>query len=120
MDFQTGEIVHQRYRIVKLLAYGGFGTLYRAWDTTLGRPCALKENLDPSPGGQRQFLREAKILANLVHPNLPRVTDYFLIQGRSQCLVMDYIEGQDLQEMLEDRGSPVAGITGTGLGWSDL
>jgi len=107
MDFQTGEVVYQRYRIVKLLAHGGFGTLYRAWDTTLGRPCALKENIDPSPGGKRQFLREAKILANLIHPNLPRVTDYFLTQAGSQCLVMDYVEGQDLQEMLEDRGGPL-------------
>ncbi len=107
MGLQTGEVIYQRYRIVKLLAQGGFGTLYRAWDTALGRPCALKENLDPSPGGQRQFLREAKILANLIHPGLPRVTDYFLIQGQSQYLVMDYVEGQDLQEILEDRGGPL-------------
>lgn len=107
MGFQTGDVIYQRYRIVKLLAQGGFGTLYRAWDTALGRPCALKENLDPSPGGQRQFLREAKILANLIHPGLPRVTDYFLTQGQSQYLVMDYVEGQDLQEMLEDRGGPL-------------
>ena len=107
MGLQQGEVIYQRYRIVKLLAQGGFGTLYRAWDTALGRPCALKENLDPSPGGQRQFLREAKILANLIHPSLPRVTDYFLVQGQSQYLVMDYVEGQDLQEMLEDRGSPL-------------
>ena len=107
MGLQQGEVIYQRYRIVKLLAQGGFGTLYRAWDTALGRPCALKENLDPSPGGQRQFLREAKILANLIHPSLPRVTDYFLIQGQSQYLVMDYVEGQDLQEMLEDRGGPL-------------
>jgi len=107
MGLQTGDVVYQRYRIVKLLAQGGFGTLYRAWDTTLGRPCALKENLDPSPEGQRQFIREAKILANLVHPGLPRVTDYFFIQGQSQYLVMDYVEGQDLQEVLEDRGSPL-------------
>ena len=107
MGLQPGEVIYQRYRIVKLLAQGGFGTLYRAWDTALGRPCALKENLDPSPGGQRQFLREAKILANLIHPGLPRVTDYFLTQGQSQYLVMDYVEGQDLQEMLEDRGGPL-------------
>jgi formylglycine-generating enzyme required for sulfatase activity len=107
MGLQQGEVIYQRYRIVKLLAQGGFGTLYRAWDTALGRPCALKENLDPSPGGQRQFLREAKILANLIHPSLPRVTDYFLVQGQSQYLVMDYVEGQDLQEMLEDRGGPL-------------
>lgn len=106
MTYQPGAILHNRYRIVKLLGQGGFGALYRVWDTALGRPCALKENLDAAPEAQRQFLREAKILANLVHPNLPRVTDYF-IEGAKQYLVMDYIEGQDLQEMLEDRGAPL-------------
>ncbi len=106
MTYQPGAILHNRYRIVKLLGQGGFGALYRVWDTALGRPCALKENLDAAPEAQRQFLREAKILANLSHPNLPRVTDYF-IDGVKQYLVMDFIEGQDLQEMLEDRGAPL-------------
>jgi serine/threonine protein kinase len=58
------------------------------------------------PDAQRQFLREAKILANLSHPNLPRVTDYFLEKTNGQYLVMDFVEGQDLQQMLEDRGGP--------------
>ena len=104
MIFQPGAVLHNRYRIVKLLGQGGFGTMYRAWDTTLGRPCAMKENLDATPEIQRQFLREAKILANLNHPNLPRVNDYF-IEGQGQYLVMDYIEGRDLQEMLDERGA---------------
>jgi serine/threonine-protein kinase len=104
MIFQPGAILHNRYRIVKLLGQGGFGTMYRAWDTTLGRPCALKENLDPASEIQQQFLLEARILANLSHPNLPRVSDYF-IEGQGQYLVMDYIEGRDLQEMLEGRGA---------------
>lgn len=106
MSLSPGSILHARYRIVRTLGQGGFGTMYRVWDTTLGRPCALKENLDSSPEIQRQFLREAKILANLLHPNLPRVTDYF-IEGQQQYLVMDFIEGHDLQEMLEDRGGPL-------------
>jgi formylglycine-generating enzyme required for sulfatase activity len=104
MTLKSGAVLHNRYRIVKLITQGGFGTLYKAWDTVLGRPCALKENLDSSPVAQRQFLREAKILANLVHPNLPRVTDYFSIPGQGQYLIMDYIEGQDLQEILEVQG----------------
>jgi formylglycine-generating enzyme required for sulfatase activity len=106
MTFQPGAILHNRYRIVKLLAQGGFGTMYQAWDMTLSRPCALKENLVAAPEVQRQFLTEAKILANLNHPNLPRVSDYF-IEGQGQYLVMDYVEGQDLQEMLEARGAPL-------------
>ncbi|MFM8322099.1 MAG: serine/threonine-protein kinase, partial [Chloroflexota bacterium] len=111
---QPGVVLHSRYRVVRILGQGGFGALYRAWDTTLGRPCALKENLDASPETQRQFLREAKILANLHHPNLPRVTDYF-IDGAQQYLVMDFIDGQDLQEMLEDRGGPLP--ENQALGW---
>jgi eukaryotic-like serine/threonine-protein kinase len=103
MIFQPGAVLNNRYRIVKLLGQGGFGTMYRAWDMTLSRPCALKENLDAAPEIQRQFLREAKILANLSHPNLPRVNDYF-IEGPGQYLIMDFIEGRDLQEMLEERG----------------
>ncbi len=106
MPFITGDVLQNRYRIVKLLAQGGFGTLYRAWDTALGRPCVLKENLAVSPDAQRQFLREAKILANLSHPNLPRVTDYFVDQMGGQYLVMDYVEGQDLQQLVEERGGP--------------
>lgn len=106
MTHPVGATLHSRYRIVRLLGQGGFGTMYRAWDTILGRPCALKENRDPAPDVQRQFLREAKILANLSHPNLPRVTDYF-IEGPGQYLVMDFIAGKDLQEMLDDRGGPL-------------
>ncbi len=106
MAFSSGDVLQNRYRIVKLLAQGGFGTLYRAWDSLLGRPCVVKENLTTTQEGQRQFLREAKILANLSHPNLPRVTDYFLVPRQGQYLVMDFVEGQDLQQMIEDRGGP--------------
>jgi len=101
MPLSTGSTLQNRYRIVQLILQGGFGTLYKAWDTNLDKHCALKENLDTSPEAQRQFLKEAKILANLTHTNLPRVTDYFFISGQGQYLIMDYIEGRDLQEILE-------------------
>jgi serine/threonine-protein kinase len=93
-------VLNDRYRIVKLLGQGGFGAVYRAWDINLERPCAFKENLDTSPQAQRQFEREAKILANLDHPNLPRVTDHFFVPGQGQYLVMDFVEGEDLEQML--------------------
>ena len=53
---------------------------------------------------RRQFRREAIILANLRHPNLPRVTDHFIIDGQGQYLVMDYIEGEDLRQRMERIG----------------
>ena len=55
----------------------------------------------------RQFIREAQLLANLSHPNLPRVIDYFVLAGQGQYLVMDYVEGEDLQDMLDRTAQPL-------------
>ncbi len=71
MTLATGTVLIDRYRVVHLLGQGGFGAVYRVWDLHLNGPFALKENLDTSPEAVRQFAREAQILANLHHPNLP-------------------------------------------------
>ena len=105
---KPGETVKQRYRIVKPLGQGGFGAVYRAEDLSLKTFCALKENLDYWEEAQRQFEREARLLAGLRHPNLPRVTDYFTIPAQGQYLVMDFIEGYDLQTILDRIGQPLA------------
>jgi serine/threonine protein kinase len=105
MPLSTDQILNNRYRIVKLLGQGGMGAVYRAWDLNLQKACAVKENLDISPGAQTQFQREAKILSNLNNPNLVRVTDYFSLPGQGQYLVMDYAEGDDLQTMLRASAS---------------
>ncbi len=69
----------------------------------LGLPVAVKENLFTTEEYARQFRREATILAGLRHPNLPRVTDHFVIPGQGQYLVMDYIDGEDLRHRQEGR-----------------
>lgn len=102
---RIGTILSERYRIVALLGRGGFGAVYRAWDTSLTRPCAIKENLDTSPEIIRQFTREAQVLANLSHPNLPRVTDHFIIPNQGQYLVMDFIDGKDLANLIQEQGA---------------
>jgi serine/threonine protein kinase len=101
MPLEIGQSIHhERYRIDSLLGQGGMGAVYQAWDTNLEIPVAIKENLDASPEAQKQFTREAQILARLAHPNLPRVIDSFIIPEVGQYLVMDYVEGEDLQTML--------------------
>jgi maltose-binding protein MalE len=105
MPLATTQILQNRYRIVQLLGQGGFGAVYKAWDLNLNRPCAVKENLDTSPDAQRQFNREATILSNLIHGHLARVTDYFFIPNQGQYLVMDFVEGEDLQQILEREGA---------------
>jgi eukaryotic-like serine/threonine-protein kinase len=107
MTLNPGAILKKRYRIVKLLGQGGFGAVYRAEDLSLKNTCALKENLDYVEAAQRQFEREALILAALRHPGMPRVTDFFLLPDQGQYLVMDFIDGYDLQEILERTNQPL-------------
>ncbi len=107
MPLSLGQILNNRYRIVKLLGQGGMGAVYRAWDINLNMAIAIKENLDVSSEAQRQFQREAQILAHLSHPNLPRVGDHFLIPGQGQYLVMDFVEGEDLASMLIRTSGPL-------------
>lgn len=104
MALSTGQILNNRYRIVKLLGQGGFGAVYKGWDLSLRTHCAVKENLDTSQIAQKQFSREARMLANLHHLNLPRVTDYFMLPDQGQYLVMDFVEGVNLQEMVAKKG----------------
>jgi serine/threonine-protein kinase len=105
MTLQPGQVINNRYRVVKSIGQGGFGAVYRAWDISLNQPCALKENLDNSLQAQNQFQREASVLAGLRHPNLPRVTDYFSIPNIGQYLVMDFVQGDNLDLLRLQYGS---------------
>ncbi|MBN2551088.1 MAG: SUMF1/EgtB/PvdO family nonheme iron enzyme [Anaerolineales bacterium] len=104
MPLATGQILNNRYRIVKLLGQGGFGAVYQAWDTNLDEPVAIKESIETSPAAQKQFQIEAKLLFNLRHANLPRVHDFFIIPGTGMYLAMDFIEGEDLEIILQKAG----------------
>jgi Tol biopolymer transport system component/serine/threonine protein kinase len=105
MTLERGALLHKRYRIVEILGQGGMGSVYRAVDENLGVDVAVKENLFTTDEYARQFRLEAVILANLRHPNLPRVTDHFVIGDQGQYLVMDYIEGEDLRQRMERMGN---------------
>lgn len=108
MTLSPGETINNRYRIVRVLGQGGFGAVYRAWDINFNMPCALKENLETTPEARRQFEREARLLRTLKHANLPLVTDYFIIPGKGQYLVMDFIEGQDLEHLVAAQQAPLS------------
>lgn len=106
LDSQT--LLKDRYLIGGPIGQGGMGAVYRAEDTLLsGRFCAVKE-VAPDPDAddealtqlQDQFRREASVLARLDHPNLPKVSDYFT-QGGREYLVMDYIPGHNLRELVD-------------------
>ena len=101
MPLSIGDLLNNRYRIQSILGQGGMGAVYHAFDENLNMYVAVKENLFLSDEYSRQFQREANILANLRHPYLPRVIDYFVIREQGQYLIMDYIQGEDLRQRLE-------------------
>jgi serine/threonine protein kinase len=113
-----------RYEVVSVLGCGAMGAVYLAEDTRLvGRRCAIKENL-PDTGNppevltrmREQFLAEASVLARLDHPGLPKVSDYF-IEIEREYLVMDYVEGEDLDSMLQRYQEPLP--QESVLNWAD-
>ena len=108
---EVGVILENRYKIITQLNCGGMSTIYKAKVLKLNSICAVKELLPPEGTIHEQaeaaswFNREAKILAKLDHPNLPKVFDYFVNKGR-YYLVMNFIEGDDLDTILEKDGNP--------------
>ena len=104
MTLQVSSLLYDRYQIEEVIAEGGMGAIYRGFDQSLGVQVAIKENLFTAENSARQFRREATLLAGLRHPNLPRVTDHFVIPEQGQYLVMDFIEGQDLRQRLLSSG----------------
>src|SRR5215813_4411638 len=93
-------ILVERYRIVRTLGKGGMGQVYMAIDNKWDSIVAIKETFANTAKLQSAFEREAKLLANLKHRVLPKVTDHFATD-QGQFLVMEFIEGLNLAENLK-------------------
>jgi serine/threonine-protein kinase len=111
MPLTTGKTLKNRYRIVKLLAEGGMGAVYRAWDLRLNAPVALKEMVPPDRTNpqalaqyRQQFEKEAQVLAQLDHPYLVDVKNFFDERGNTY-LVMNFVEGDSLADRIEEEGA---------------
>ncbi|HEY3040607.1 MAG TPA: protein kinase [Pyrinomonadaceae bacterium] len=98
-------ILQNRYRIIRLLGQGGMGAVYEAIDERLDTAVALKETLFADERLRKQFEREARLLARMHHPALPRVSDHF-DEGEGQFLVMQFIPGDDLSQMITRKQGP--------------
>ncbi len=95
-------IIQNRYQIVRLIGRGGTGAVYEAVDLRLDMRVALKQTTIPAEQSANLLEREARLLARLRHPALPRVIDHF-VDGQHQYLVMEFIDGDDLGVMLLQR-----------------
>ncbi len=98
----AGTILRERYKIIEQLGAGGMGEVYLAEDQVLDTNVAVKANHNLNANSAAQFIREARLLASLKQPNLPRVIDYFT-EGDTQYLVMDYIPGENLHALVEKK-----------------
>ncbi|MEW6361887.1 MAG: serine/threonine protein kinase [Pyrinomonadaceae bacterium] len=99
-------LIQNRYLIVQLIGKGGMGEVYLAVDQRLGSAVAIKRTFfagDETLGNA--FEREARVLARLRHPVLPKVSDHF-IENDQQYLVMEHISGDDLAKRLELLAKP--------------
>ena len=124
----AGTVLHNRYRLDKLLKMGGFGAVYKATDIKANnREVAIKDMIgnDPQEFAIRLnfFRREAEILRSLeVVPIVPRVYD-FIHQGQTAHLVMEFIRGKDLLDLMEasnNRPFPVASVIEWGKSICDV
>lgn len=99
-------MIQDRYLVVHLIGKGGMGEVYLAVDQRLGSAVALKRtSFSDDENLANAFEREAKILARLRHPVLPKVSDHFIENG-DQYLVMEHISGDDLTKRLETSNKP--------------
>lgn len=98
-------VLQDRYRIVRQLGRGGMGAVYEAVDQRLGITVALKETLSSEESTRKQFEREARLLAGMQHPALPRVSDHF-VEGKRAFLVMQFIGGVDLAKIISQQPGP--------------
>jgi serine/threonine protein kinase len=108
------QLLNQRYRLLSRVGTGGFGAVYKAADTRFGdRLVAIKEislhGLTPQEAIEATdtFNREVSLLSGLDHPNLPHICDHFTDPAH-WYLVMDFIEGETLEEVLQKNHTSAA------------
>jgi len=111
VQFEPGAIVAERYRIERLLGEGGYGVVYEGEQLSTGQRVAVKM-LRPQPDHSLEersellarFRREVKVMGSLHHPNTIRLLDSGIADNGARFVVLEYLEGKPLEELLEERG----------------
>ncbi|MCA9676123.1 MAG: serine/threonine protein kinase, partial [Myxococcales bacterium] len=103
-EARVGEVIDGRYRLDALLGRGGMGVVYKAEHVGIRRTCALKllhSSLAGVPELRGRFEREARAIGVISHPNCVDVTDFGELPDGSLYLVMEYLEGRSLGDVLD-------------------
>jgi beta-lactam-binding protein with PASTA domain len=104
----VGDVLSDRYRLIARLAGGGMGEVYRGHDLLLDRPVAVKilqPSLASDPELVERFKGEARAAARLSHPGIVAVYDWGAEDELTYYMVMEYVSGTDLRDLLVARGS---------------
>ena len=108
-DGLEGAVIDDRYRVDKMLSKGGMGLVYKATHTVLDKPLAFKVMLQPQDEAARQrFLLEAKLAVQVRHRNIVDVVDFGVLSTNQPFLVMEFLVGQTLAELIEQGPMPPA------------
>ena len=102
-DFRNGHVIGDRYRVERLIAAGGMGFVYMATDLVQQQPVALKimrTSLQRDPVAIERFRREVRTIRRLMHPNTIELIDYGVTEEGFMFLVMEWLHGKDLREIL--------------------
>ncbi len=104
-EFNSGEVLAQRYRIVRFIARGGMGEVYEAEDLTLHGRLALKTirpEIAKNPSAVERFKREINIARRITHPNVSRIYDLGIHHGSTDTmfLTMEFLAGETLRERI--------------------
>jgi serine/threonine protein kinase len=106
-DPLVGQVVGGRYEIVRLIGRGGMGAIYEVRNTRLGRAFALKMLIGEAAEDDEvlaRFRREADVIAKIKHPNIVEVIDWEQLEDGSPCMVLEYLQGEDLGSRIRAQG----------------
>jgi len=107
MSLPAGTIV-DKYTLVRCIGQGGMGAVYEARHSLVGKRCAIKMILPELAGDQevvQRMLREAQAAAAIGHPNIVDTFDFGVVPDGTCYLVMEYLEGRSLGDLIGERGS---------------
>ena len=103
-DFKAGEIINDRYSVIKIIGRGGMGSIYKVHDRVLDEDLAFKVLLPYFAAEQEvvdRFINEVRITRKIAHPNIVRVHD-FGTMGERMFISMEFVDGESLRDKLDN------------------
>lgn len=122
---RVGQLIADKYRLVRVLGHGGMGVVYKAENAPIGKVVAIKllhRNLADDPVAMQRFAREARATVAIAHPNIVEVLDMGHDDRGAPFLVMEYVRGTNLKQLLRatgpmpvERSARIAGLVAGAL-----